>query len=125
MVFFISSFYYSFVLGSLRGPKEDFEKLLRLQLSSSTIYLVEKQLSIQVEEKEIIRAEKELTATTRLPADARAYETKVLAEGSRLAKLKAAEGEAQKIRLLGAADASAIEAVSSIVFPKSGRVYFG
>ena len=78
----------------------------------STIYLVEKQLSIQVEEKEIIRAEKELTATTRLPADARAYETKVLAEGSRLAKLKAAEGEAQKIRLLGAADASAIEAVS-------------
>ena len=65
-----------------------------------------------MEEKEIIRAEKELTATTRLPADARAYETKVLAEGSRLAKLKAAEGEAQKIRLLGAADASAIEAVS-------------
>jgi len=31
---------------------------------------VEKQLSIQVEEKEILRAEKELTATTRLPADA-------------------------------------------------------
>ena len=78
-----------------------------------------------MEEKEIIRAEKELTATTRLPADARAYETKVLAEGSRLAKLKAAEGEAQKIRLLGAADASAIEAVSSIVFLKLGRVYFG
>jgi flotillin len=75
------------------------------------VALVEKQLSIQVEEKEIIRAEKELTATTRLPADARAYETRVLAEGSRLAKLKAAEGEAQKIRLLGAADASAIEAI--------------
>ena len=87
----------------------------------STICLVEKQLSIQVEEKEIIRAEKELTATTRLPADARAYETKVLAEGSRLAKLKAAEGEAQKIRLLGAADASAIEAVS-ICFEYKGRV---
>ena len=86
----------------------------------STIYLVEKQLSIQVEEKEIIRAEKELTATTRLPADARAYETKVLAEGSRLAKLKAAEGEAQKIRLLGAADASAIEAVSMPCFEYKG-----
>merc|ERR1712235_26250 len=75
--------------------------------------LVEKQLSIQVEEKEIIRAEKELAATTRLPADARAYETKVLAEGSRLAKLKAAEGEAQKIRLLGAAEASEMELKAS------------
>jgi len=90
----------------------------------STIYLVEKQLSIQVEEKEIVRAEKELTATTRLPADARAYETKVLAEGSRLAKLKAAEGEAQKIRLLGAADASAIEAVSMPCFEYKGRVCY-
>ena len=29
---FISSFYYSFVLGSLRGPQEDFEKLPRLQV---------------------------------------------------------------------------------------------
>jgi len=73
--------------------------------------LVEKQLSIQVEEKEILRAEKELTATTRLPADARAYKTRVLAEGSRLAKLKSAEGDAQKIRLLGAAEATAIEAI--------------
>ena len=78
----------------------------------SYIFLVEKQLSIQVEEKEILRAEKELTATTRLPADARAYKTRVLAEGSRLAKLKSAEGDAQKIRLLGAAEATAIEAVS-------------
>ena len=77
---------------------------------------VEKQLSIQVEEKEIDRAEKELTATTRLPADARAYETKVLAEGSRIAKLKSAEADAQKIRLLGAAEASAIEAVSHSMF---------
>lgn len=69
-------------------------------------------MSIKVEEQEIIRSEKELTATTRLPADADAYETKVLAEGSRLVKLRAAEGEAQRIRLLGFADASAIEAVS-------------
>ena len=69
-------------------------------------------MSIQVEEKEIIRAEKELTATTRLPADADAYQTKVVAEGSRLSKLKEAEGEAQRIRWIGEAEAAAIEAVS-------------
>ena len=68
-------------------------------------------MSIQVEEQEIIRADKELTATTRLPADANAYQTKVVAEGARLAKLKQAEGEAQKIRLVGEAEATAIEAV--------------
>ena len=80
-------------------------------------------MSIQVEEKEIIRAEKELTATTRLPADADAYQTKVVAEGSRLSKLKEAEGEAQRIRLIGEAEAAAIEAVSHCQTEKvvSGR----
>ena len=37
-------------------------------------------MSIKVEEQEIIRSEKELTATTRLPADADAYQTTVIAE---------------------------------------------
>ena len=99
-------------------------------------------MSIKVEEQEILRSEKELVATTRLPADAHAYETTVIAEpgfqrishwcnqecisdwlkdlqifenlskGVRLAKLKQAEGEAQKIRLIGQAEASAMEAVS-------------
>jgi len=75
------------------------------------VELVEKQMSIQVEEQEIIRSEKELTATTRLPADAAAYETTVIAEGERIAKLRNAEGEAQKIRLIGEADACAIQAI--------------
>merc|ERR1711892_1269598 len=75
------------------------------------IDLVEKSLSIQVEEKEILRAEKELTATKKLPANARAFETRILAEGAKSAKLKNAEGEAQKIRLLGGAEAAAIEAI--------------
>ena len=75
-------------------------------------YLVEKQLSIQVEEKEIIRSEKQLTADLRLPADARAYQTRIVAEGNKIARLKGAEGEAQKIRLLGGAEAASIEAVS-------------
>ena len=74
--------------------------------------LVEKQLSIKVEEQEIIRADKELTGTTRLPADAEAFKTTILAEGRRLERLRAAEGEGQRIRLLGGAQALAIEAVS-------------
>ena len=35
-----------------------------------------------------------------------------LVKGERIAKLRNAEGEAQRIRLIGEADASAIEAVS-------------
>ena len=68
-------------------------------------------MAIQVEEQEIVRADKELTATTRLPADAGAFKTKTLAEGRRMQKLESAEAEGQKIRLLGAAEAAAIEAV--------------
>merc|ERR1711935_691653 len=67
------------------------------------IDLVEKSLSIQVEEKEILRAEKELTATKKLPANARAFETRILAEGAKSAKLKNAKGEAQKMELKAAA----------------------
>jgi len=73
--------------------------------------LVEKHMAIKVEEQEILRADKELTATTRLPADANAYETRILAEGRRVQKLRAAEGDAQRIRLIGGAEATAIEAV--------------
>merc|ERR1712227_582202 len=76
-----------------------------------SVDLVEKQMAIQVEEQEIERADKELTATTRLPADAGAFKTKTLAEGRRMQKLESAEAEGQKIRLLGAAEAAAIEAV--------------
>lgn len=76
-----------------------------------SVDLVEKQMAIQVEEQEIVRADKELTATTRLPADAGAFKTKTLAEGRRMQKLESAEAEGQKIRLLGAAEAAAIEAV--------------
>jgi flotillin len=74
--------------------------------------LVEKRLGIQVEEQEIIRAERELTATTRLPADADAFKTRTNAEGRRLQKLLIAEGDGQRIRLIGAAEATSIEAVS-------------
>ena len=86
---------------------------------------------IKIEEKEIIRAEKSLTATTRLalknltkqffkiyllelcrlPADAQAYKTRVEAEGMRSKKIRRAEADAEKIRLIGAANAKALELV--------------
>ena len=64
-----------------------------------------------MQDKEIQKAEKILTVNTRLPAEAAAYKTKVEAEGRRFLKLKEAEGEAKKIRLIGAANAAAYEAV--------------
>ena len=45
--------------------------------------LCEKMGLIQVEEQEIKRQEKFLVSSTRLPADAAAFKTRVLAEGSR------------------------------------------
>ena len=97
-----------------RGYNQDLTSISNDYIKTKTQlkFLVEKQMSIKVEEQEILRSEKELVATTRLPADAHAYETTVIAEGVRLAKLKQAEGEAQKIRLIGQAEASAMEAVS-------------
>merc|ERR1712106_15720 len=65
------------------------------------IDLVEKSLSIQVEEKEILRAEKELTATKKLPANARAFETRILAEAAAIEAI--GKAEAQEMELKAAA----------------------
>lgn len=75
------------------------------------VELVEKRLGIQVEEQEIIRAEKELHSTIMLPADADAFKTKTIAEGKRMQKLLSAEGDGQHIRLIGKAEATSIEAI--------------
>merc|ERR1712183_268985 len=57
------------------------------------------------------RKEKELTATVKLPAEAHAYKTQVIAEGQRTQTIEAAKAEAESVRLIGAAEATAIEAV--------------
>lgn len=74
------------------------------------VRVIERRKAIDVEKAEVIRREKELEATERLPATYNAKRIEVIAEGERQAKVLIAESEAQKIRLIGTAEAKAIEA---------------
>lgn len=58
-----------------------------------------------------MRKEKELIATVKRPAEAEAFRMEAIAEGSRTQTVEQARAEAEKIRLLGGAEAAAIEAV--------------
>lgn len=75
------------------------------------IEVVERRKLIDVEEKEILRKEKELIATVKRPAEAQAYKVEQLAEGQRKQTVEAAHAEAERIRLIGGAEAGAIECV--------------
>ncbi|XP_023211064.1 flotillin-2-like [Centruroides sculpturatus] len=75
------------------------------------IDVVERRKQIGIEEKEILRKEKELTATIRLPAEAEAYKVEMIAHGKRTQTVEVAKAEAERIKMLGGADAYAIEAV--------------
>lgn len=50
-------------------------------------------------------------ATIRLPAEAEAYKVQTLAEGNRTKMVESARADGEKIRLIGAAEARAVEAV--------------
>merc|ERR1719346_474434 len=75
------------------------------------IQVVERRKQIEIEEQEIKRKEKELTATVRLPAEAEAYKVQTVAEGNRTKVVESAKADGEKIRLIGGAEARAVEAV--------------
>merc|ERR1719419_1059012 len=75
------------------------------------IQVVERRKQIEIEEQEIRRKEKELMSTVKLPAEAEAYKVQTVAEGMRTKTVESARAEGEKIRLIGAADARAVEAV--------------
>ncbi|XP_013783260.1 flotillin-2-like [Limulus polyphemus] len=75
------------------------------------IEVVERRKQIDVEEKEILRKDKELTATVRLTAEAEAYKVEKLAQGKRVETVETARAEAESIKVVGAAEAYAIERV--------------
>merc|ERR1719334_1561648 len=75
------------------------------------IQVVERRKQIEIEEEEIKRKEKELIATVKLPAEAEAYKVQTVAEGMRTKTVEAARADGEKIRLIGAAEARAVEAV--------------
>jgi len=75
------------------------------------IEVVERAKLIQVEEKEILRKEKELISSVKRPAEAEAYKMEQLAEGQRTVTVEGAKADSEKIRLIGGAEAKSIEAL--------------
>merc|ERR1719492_334104 len=75
------------------------------------IQVVERRKQIEIEEQEIRRKEKELIATVKLPAEAEGYKVQTIAEGKRTQTVEGARAEAERVRLIGASEARAIEAV--------------
>ena len=68
------------------------------------IEVVERKKQIDVQEKEIIRREKELMAKVRLPAEAEAFRVEQIATGERTKTVANAQAESQKIKLIGGAE---------------------
>lgn len=75
------------------------------------IDIVERRKQIEIESQEVMRKERELRATVRLPADAENYRTQMIAEGKRTQTVEAARADADRIRQIGSAEAGAIEVV--------------
>merc|ERR1719431_949792 len=83
----------------------------RIRQEEIQIQVVERRKQIEIEEQEIKRKEKELIATVKLPAEAEAYKVQTVAEGMRTKTVESARADGEKIRLIGAAEARAVEAV--------------
>merc|ERR1719486_1391972 len=75
------------------------------------IQVVERRKQIEIEEQEIKRKEKELMATVKLPAESESFKVQTVAEGMRTKTIETAKAEGEKIRLIGGAEARAVEAV--------------
>jgi flotillin len=71
------------------------------------IMVVEKQKMIEVQEKEILRRQKELEATVNRPADAERYRVQALAEAEKFKRQTEAAGEAEAKRQVGKGEAEA------------------
>merc|ERR1719508_471475 len=83
----------------------------RIRNEEIQIQVVERRKQIEIEEQEIKRKEKELIATVKLPAESEAYRVQTVAEGNRTKTVEAARADGEKIRLIGATEARAVEAV--------------
>jgi flotillin len=71
------------------------------------IMVVEKEKMIEVQEKEILRRQKELEATVNRPADAERYRVQALAEAEKFKRQTEAAGEAEAKRQVGKGEAEA------------------
>ncbi|KAM3854836.1 flotillin-2 isoform 1-T1 [Vipera latastei] len=91
----------------LQGAKEQ-QKIRQEEIE---IEVIQRRRQIDVEEKEILRMDKELIATVRLPAEAEAHRMGEIAEGEKVKQVKIAQAEGEKIRKIGEAEALVIEAI--------------
>nr|XP_060612654.1 flotillin-2 isoform X1 [Anolis sagrei ordinatus] len=91
----------------LQGAKEQ-QKIRQEEIE---IEVVQRRKQIDVEEKEIIRTDKELMATVKLPAEAEAHRMQQIAEGEKVKQVLIARAEGEKIRKIGEAEALVIEAI--------------
>merc|ERR1739844_841466 len=83
----------------------------KIRTEQVKIDVVVRKKQIEIEEEEVKRKEKELKGTVKLPAEAEAYKVHTIAAGKRTQTIAAAAADAQKVRLIGAAEAQSIEAV--------------
>ncbi|GGM33671.1 membrane protein [Paraliobacillus quinghaiensis] len=72
------------------------------------IQLVEKNKQIEIDEKEVLRKQRQYEAEISKKAEAERYATEQKAEADKVARVKNAEAEAEEIRLDGQAEAEAI-----------------
>ncbi len=87
-----------------------FKRQQEVKREEIAVQLVEKEQLTAVEEKEILRREKELEATIKRPADAERYRIETLAEAEKVRLETEAAGRAEAIRAEGFAEADALKA---------------
>ncbi|XP_044763986.1 flotillin-2 isoform X1 [Coccinella septempunctata] len=75
------------------------------------IDVVERKKQIEIEVQEVMRKERELNATVRLPAEAESYRLQMIAEGNRTQTVQNAQADSERIKMVGHAEASAISSV--------------
>lgn len=73
------------------------------------IDIVERRKQIEIESQEVERKDRELQATVKLPADAENYRVQQIAEGKRTQTIETAKAEAERIKKIGFAEATAME----------------
>ena len=83
---------------------------LEIREQEYKVRLAEKDLAAQVEEKEVLRREKELESTVKRPAEAMLYQAKLEADADAYKKELEAKGRAAGVRLEGNAKAEATKA---------------
>ncbi|XP_077299164.1 flotillin-2 isoform X2 [Arctopsyche grandis] len=85
----------------------------RIRNEEIQIDIVERRKRIEIEQKEVQRRAAELTSTIRLPAEAEAYRVNCVASGKKTQTIEEARAAAERIKLIGMAEADAIAAVGN------------